>query len=294
MTHRDCQLTTKVAIMHSSEVGASVFRDSMDFSDSITTSSDSGSSSATPDVTDEEIGYIPACTHQTNTDLNKTAEAILIFDYDDTLFPTSFLAYHGYRLDGSNASPEIQVKLDEFSKVVQQTLQCAEMHGRVVIVTNAETGWIELTSKKYMPSLCSVLSGYPLVSARSKYEPLGVASPCQWKVHAFGELLRNECLRGNTAFNLVSFGDSSHERDAAHLVCEAFEQIHCKSVKFMERPDLDQLSRQHTLITSCLDQVMGHNGTLDLSIQFEASKKLDCFSTITSPSSGVPQSATFL
>lgn len=241
-------------------------------SDSITTTSDAGSSLMTPDSFDEEVcaDEHAACGGKVASQ-NSKHETLLIFDYDDTLFPTSFLAQHGYRLDGPDASPEIQKVLDEYAQVVEKTLKEARQHGQVVILTNAETGWIELTSQKFMPSLSDLLESFPLVSARSTYEPLGITSPFEWKLKAFESVihehyaaLRSRVVRGR---NILSFGDSVHERDAAHQVCAKLARTVCKSVKFMERPDLAQLSKQHALIIDCFAQIVGHSGTLDLCIQ---------------------------
>ena len=67
--------------------------------------------------------------------------------------------------------------------------------------------------------------------------------------------------------SILSFGDSTHERDAAHQVCAGIPSVYCKSIKFMERPDVSQLSRQHALIKDCIEQVITHVGTLDLCVQ---------------------------
>ena len=70
-------------------------------------------------------------------------------------------------------------------RVVQviRTLDVASTYGTVVLVTNAETGWIELSGRKFMPSLSDYLDTkcFKTVSARSTYEPLGVVSPFEWK-----------------------------------------------------------------------------------------------------------------
>ena len=247
-------------------------------SDSITTTSDGGSSVYAPDSMDDDSVIATSSnkevTHNTG---NRKDETLLIFDYDDTLLPTTFLAQHGYRLDGPDASKEIQAILDAYSGVVERTLIEAERHGQVVILTNAESGWITLTAQKFMPRLGDLLERYPMVSARSTYEPLGITSPFQWKVRAFESVIQEhyEALPGFKTRNVLSFGDSTHERDAAHQVCARLSDTVCKSVKFMERPDISQLTRQHNLIKDCFEQVVYHDGTLDLCIQCQQPGSID-------------------
>lgn len=236
-------------------------------SDSVTTTSDSGSStlSIDEDVTQaiRDRTMIPSSLSQ------KPCHNLLIFDYDDTLFPTSYLAQKGYRLDGPDATPELQRILDEYCQVVKKTLLTAREFGNVVVVTNAESGWIELTSQKFIPSLSSLLESFPLVSARSIYEPLGISSPFQWKLRAFESVIFEHFSAVGThgVRNVISFGDSIHERDAAHQVCAKSSVNACKSIKFIERPDLSQLTKQHGLIVDCFEQIVSHEGTLDLCIQ---------------------------
>ena len=266
MIERNRYQDLNVADMLKGVIDSDMYTGTSEISDTITTTSDGESSLMTPDSVEEDPCVAPTCNDRLLTTGILFKESILIFDYDDTLFPTTFLAQHGYRLDGSNPPPEFQKLLDAFSIVVQKTLDSAMLHGRVVIVTNAETGWIELTARKFMPQLFETLAKYPLISARSNYEPLGVTNPCQWKVHAFQNIIREHLSGQNVSNSVLSFGDSSHERDAVHHVCSRLEHIHCKSVKFIERPDIDQLSRQHFLIAGCLEQVVNHPGTLDLCI----------------------------
>ena len=240
-------------------------------SDSITTTSDGGSSVMTPDSFDEEASVSRSAACDEPRRGRAKHETLLIFDYDDTLFPTSYLAHHGYRLDGPDASEEIQQVLDEYTFAVEKTLIEARQHGQVVILTNAETGWIELTSQKFMPRLSDLLESFPLVSARSTYEPLGITSPFQWKLKAFESVINDHYSGVRSQFvksrNVLSFGDSVHERDAAHQVCAKHARTVCKSIKFMERPDVAQLTKQHALISDCFEQIVHHDATLDLCIQ---------------------------
>jgi hypothetical protein len=234
-------------------------------SDSVTTTSDSDSSMDTIDEMPcgkrHSVASIEAEKLSPNT--------LLVFDYDDTLFPTSFLAQRGYRLDGPDPTPELKEILEDYSTIVRQTLDEARKLGKVIILTNAETGWIELTSQKFTPSLSSLFESFPLISARSIYEPLGISSPFQWKLRAFEGVIHEHCAKTdrNAVQHIISFGDSIHERDAAHQVCGKVSGSVCKSIKFMERPDISQLTKQHYLITECFEQIVSHQGTLDLCIQ---------------------------
>jgi hypothetical protein len=44
--------------------------------------------------------------------------------------------------------------------------------GRVIIVTNAAEGWVELSAKRFLPRVNAELNGIEIISARTKYESL--------------------------------------------------------------------------------------------------------------------------
>lgn len=65
--------------------------------------------------------------------------------------------------------------------------------------------------------------------------------------------------------NILSFGDSIHERSAIHKVTSTLGGgVRTKSIKFVERPTVEQLKRQVDLVTSCFDAIVGHGESLDL------------------------------
>lgn len=103
-------------------------------------------------------------------------------DYDDTLLASSWLAQNGLRLDGTEPVPkEAQEQLGLLAESAANLLKLAMQYGEVIIITNAETGWVELSAKKFMPSLLPLLMNVRVISARSTFESM-YAEPSQWKV----------------------------------------------------------------------------------------------------------------
>jgi len=203
-------------------------------------------------------------------------QTVMIFDWDDTLLPSTWLTLHGMRLDDDTVVPEeLEKLLTTLSEQVMRTLESACELGNVLIVTNAETGWIELSGRKFMPNLTAYLEkkNFRVVSARSMYEPTGVTSPFEWKNRAFSHEIeqyftqlpshQSSCKR-----NIISFGDSAHEREAILNLDRFMVADHVtKSLKFVERPMIDQLKKEHELINGCLRQIVYHSMNLDLCVR---------------------------
>ncbi|CAJ1342907.1 unnamed protein product [Effrenium voratum] len=81
-------------------------------------------------------------------------DTVLIFDWDDTMLPSSWLSEQKLSLDAqSKATPEQEAQLETLAEHAAETLTLAKRFGKVVLVTNAERGWIELSCQKFMPSL---------------------------------------------------------------------------------------------------------------------------------------------
>lgn len=152
-------------------------------------------------------------------------------------------------------------------KKAWRTLSTARRYGTVLLVTNAEEGWIELSCQAFLPSLLPLVMDLQFLSARTTYEQRGVDSPFEWKFLAFesevGELIdKDHHLRKN----VISFGDSAQEREALIRITECRPNCCTKSVKFVERPEISQLQCEHDLIYKCFKQLVDHDGNLDLCI----------------------------
>jgi hypothetical protein len=86
-------------------------------------------------------------------------------------------------------------------------------------------------------------------------------------VHAFHQELSAAYLgrRPDAQRNVVSFGDSVHERAAIlKVTANLGPSCRTKSVKFVERPTVEQLKRQVELVTKCFEEITSHDGHLDL------------------------------
>lgn len=153
-----------------------------------------------------------------------------------------------------------------------RTLRVARQHGTVVFVTNAERGWIELSCQKFLPMLYPMLENVKLVSARTTYEGHCCVSPLEWKLRAFEvEITRNFGAHVTsdpaTRKNVLSVGDSIHEREALLRATIRLPNCRSKSLKFCERPDTSQLCKQHELMTNCFQRIIHHDADVDLCIR---------------------------
>jgi hypothetical protein len=201
-----------------------------------------------------------------NMGLDKKS-TVIIFDWDDTLLCSSFLSSKGYRLDTEMLpSTQLDNALKELEASVISVLQLAMKYGDVHVITNAETGWVQLSAQKFIPGVVPLLKQIKVLSARSTYEGMFPDCPLKWKFYAFQEKLANVFAETNTDKNIISFGESHVEREAVRAVTRGLPNTKTKSVKFAERPSMEQLRRQIELVTNCFQYIHSHEGDLDLQL----------------------------
>jgi len=142
--------------------------------------------------------------------------------------------------------------------------------GTVCIVTNAETGWVELSARKFVPKVLNYLHKVKIVSARSKFEPFFPKQLEKWKYEAFKELFEDSFThRGSSKrpCHVISFGDSIYERNALlDLVKQAPNAVY-KSVKFVERPSMYQLQKQLDIVFNHMADLCKTPDNVDLMLE---------------------------
>lgn len=230
--------------------------------------SPSSSASSTTSFSEEAAPPSSAAASQVphNPGLSYARDTVIVFDWDDTLLSSSFLAARGHTLDSDlEFEPAVAEHLQKLEKSVIEALTLAQSHGTVVIITNAETGWVQLSAQKFIPGVLPVVQKLAVVSARSTYEGMYPDAPLKWKYCAFYDRLSSLFADAqDQPKNIISFGDSQVEREAVRAVSRSFSNAMCKSVKFVERPSLEQLVRQVELVTNCFHSILTHSGDLDL------------------------------
>lgn len=184
---------------------------------------------------------------------SKPHQTLVIFDWDDTLFPTSFLTLIGF--DKVKSNTKLQKLLNKIDKYVAKLLSKAVRFGRTCIVTNASQNWVETSSEAYLPLTHRFIqkNGIAVISARSKYEKLFPNEPKRWKQEAFMEL--KESLEGSVLTNLMCIGDSTLELEAARYICNGLGQVILKTIKFKEGPRIEELIKQQEVVLEKFDQI---------------------------------------
>jgi hypothetical protein len=212
---------------------------------------------------------VPASKAQDQSDTR--TDTIIFLDWDDTLLCSTVLARNGIKLDTDISDrTDILQELDELSTCIINAINTAAKYGEVHIVTNGQTGWVELSAQKFVPRVVPVLQRWNIsvVSARDDFEDRFPGKPMEWKFHAFERRLASS-YASHCHRNVLSIGDSRAEREAIQSVTRGLPDTRCKSVKFIERPSIDQLRRELDLLVQSFEYLTEHGDDLDLRLSPE-------------------------
>lgn len=206
-------------------------------------------------------------------------QTIIILDWDDTLCPsTTCMRTHGLSVLGALPEGDLANELDVLALEAKALIEtAAEVADKVVVVTNAEEGWVDLSCRAWLPSLQDTIAKCEVASARSTWEPRGVKSPAGWKARTFEDQIEQFYSRySNQSWkNIISVGDAPHEREALARVVKWApagngKRCRSKSVKFVLRPSIDQLTRELQMLRESIKEIVWHDDDLDLHFSAES------------------------
>ena len=181
----------------------------------------------------------------------KKFNSLFIFDWDDTLFPTTFFI-NKKLLNEENISEEILKPFYILEKIIINIINFAINKGDVYIITNSCIDWFRYSSSKYFPNLKNILKLIKTISSRDEQE-LYPGENKLWKEKTFLDLRRE--INNNLVTNIICLGDSVVELEAGKLLGSKFDESFIKTIKFKENPEIEDLIKQLNLINDKINYI---------------------------------------
>ena len=195
---------------------------------------------------------------------SKTHNSLFIYDWDDTFLPTSYLIREDM-IDKFELSDELKYLFFILEEIIINILNLSINKGKVYIITNSSKSWFYFSSGKYFPNLDSLLNRIKIISARDEYEDLYPGDTKIWKQKAFLHL-KNE-INDNLPSNIICFGDSSNELEAGKIFASHLSDSFIKTVKFKEKPEVEDLIKQLNLIVDKFDFIYSKAKNLSIKVE---------------------------
>lgn len=196
---------------------------------------------------------------------------LFVFDWDDTLFPTSWLRRNAHVERGTLWDSMMHSSLDVHTHAVAVLLRQALSLGEVVVVTLADRKWVVNSIRRYMPELAPLLFSLRIYCAGDRTPCTEALQPAAKKRDAMMRAMADKAADAGQAAmcwgSLVSVGDSSYERLAAQNVgacgrAQGFVKW-TKCVKLGHRPTLIGLCKNLLDLAGRLEGLVTHPGDMD-------------------------------
>lgn len=188
------------------------------------------------------------------------AQCMIIMDWDDTIFPTSYFIddwkltlqdYDQELILNKEQQHDLEVWRDSLSKFLRQAISLSDY---CVVVTSAQTGWVDTCIARLAPGLASLFgSGNKKIHVTYASEYLHGPSTEIAHTQSKFDAMKDEAskfysrYKGQTWKNIVSLGDMQYEQQAAkHLALERAgtgrERLRTKTIVLPTHPSISEIS----------------------------------------------------
>jgi hypothetical protein len=229
---------------------------------------------------------------KSDLDYAKPTETAIILDFDDTLFPTTFLRQELARMglnwrtfpDGKDVklgmAAEIQLRRCEVQAA--ELIRAATNSGHVIILTLARCPWILIMCKMFYPTVGALIDSLkiPIVYARDfakvqnpRFAASGDTEYLNMKCDAVRNTLESfySQYEGQTWKNVISIGDSEYERLGTMQCTKAYVQrqvgkvvqVRTKTFKLQAEPNIRELSDKLRILINLLPPMIRFDGSID-------------------------------
>jgi hypothetical protein len=187
---------------------------------------------------------------------------LTILDWDDTLFPTSWVLKNNIDLTKDDEQHKYMIFFAKLDLLLYKILTELLKNGKVAIVTHAMTKWV-LTSSKILPNTQAIImKDIKIISARELFQKKQPDKLSIWKSMIFHNLVDY-----NKVQHIISVGDADYEfRALVDLYDPAHKRL-LKSVRFMSSPSYDSLIDQLEVFNKNIKQIVNHKNHMDLKFE---------------------------
>lgn len=198
---------------------------------------------------------------------NNKYRTLVIFDWDDTLFPTTWTVSNNINLsdDGISTHNKFIVHFSKLDMLLYKLLSECLKFGTVIIVTNAVLKWITMSSSM-LPNTQNLFKNIQIISARDMYQKQYPDKPELWKKIVFQDLV-SKYFDKYPFQHIISIGDAEHEFNAlTDLYNESSITKHrlLKTVRFIREPTFDSLIDELEVLNKNMHKILTSREHMDL------------------------------
>lgn len=191
-------------------------------------------------------------------------KTLIILDWDDTLFPTSWTINKGIDLTDKNVQNKYIVFFSKLDMLVHKLIFNMIKYGKVIVVTNAMAKWVDISSN-VLPNTSTLIKKHvKIVSAKDMYRKKYPNNIPLWKKLIFHRLAKEYYKNNKSHQNIISIGDAMYEYEALVSLSDNKNSKYLKSIKFIEKPTFDKLIDQLEVLQGSFNNMVKKKNHMDL------------------------------
>jgi len=196
--------------------------------------------------------------------INCNKETIVLIDWDDTLFPTTWVTRNEISIHQiSNMKPKHRIFFMKLDVIIYTFITQLMHYGKIFIITNAMGEWINLT-KKLLPNTTTIFKWVKVISARDMYSEKYPNDINSWKQLCFQKVAR-KYMSKQKINNIISIGDAEYEYVALiNLRNLGKQKKYLKSIKLISASDYKHIVDQISVLNANIREIISHDNHLDL------------------------------
>ena len=196
-------------------------------------------------------------------------KTLIIFDWDDTLFPTTWVVKNNIDLGDEESRNKFIVYFSKLDMLLYKIFSECMKYGTIFIVTNASIRWV-LLSSEMLPNTKKIIDRYlKIISARDTYQEKYPGKIDLWKKMVFQELV-SKYFNKFPFQQIVSLGDAEHEFYAlTDLYNESSLTKHrlLKTVRLIKEPEFEYLIDQLEVLEKTIHKILTNKNHMDLTFK---------------------------
>jgi hypothetical protein len=186
---------------------------------------------------------------QSNNISKKTNNNIIILDWDDTLFSTSY-----FLLKNKKLTIEEQQLFFKLGECVSKFINLSKSFGKVFIITNSTKKWLYKTAYNYLKINENLLDEVNVISARENFNE-EIVPKHMWKSLIFKQLYKYFELSDS----IVCISDSINDINEGKKLKTIFKNNNISTIKFINKPSPIQNIKEINLIIENLGKIINSN-----------------------------------
>lgn len=189
---------------------------------------------------------------------------LIIYDWDDTLFPTSWMKNNNIDIENDNDIRKYKLYFNDIDNSLYKLLIISLKFAKVIIISNAQKRWIYKSAQLCLPKTSKLIKLYiKIISANENYS--NFVNINQWKICAFNNDIENYI---NSSRDIINIGDALYEYEALlSLKHKYMHYKYLKNIKLVKDPTFNEIIDQQSILMKTLPKICVVNRHIDLNFK---------------------------